>query len=132
MNTVTLSLLKTPSINISTLLLDLALKRLQLLMLKYKNCFAKGFLRRLPPVMVSACVPFFSGKIKDGSYRLIVNLKGLNAKLIMCYSVHEDKLLHVAYYTVPVAEHRKYLQIFCGNRLLQYTCLPNGLASAPR
>jgi len=37
------------------------------------------------------------------------------------------------YYTVPVAvEHRKYLQFFWRNRLFQYTCLPNGLASAPR
>ena len=38
-----------------------------------------------------------------------------------------------AYYTVPVAvEHRKYLRFFWRNRLFQYTCLPNGLASAPR
>lgn len=29
-------------------------------------------------------------------------------------------------------EHRKYLRFFWRNRLFQYTCLPNGLASAPR
>ena len=38
-----------------------------------------------------------------------------------------------AYYTVPVApEHRKYLQFMWGGKLFQYTCLPNGLSSAPR
>ena len=37
------------------------------------------------------------------------------------------------YYTVPVApEHRKYLRFMWGGKLFQYTCLPNGLSSAPR
>lgn len=48
-----------------------------------------------------------------------------------CYMASID--LKDAYYTVPVAlEHRKYLRFFWRNRLFQYTCLPNGLASAPR
>lgn len=38
-----------------------------------------------------------------------------------------------AYYTVPVApEHRKYLRFMWGGKLFQYTCLSNGLSSAPR
>ena len=38
-----------------------------------------------------------------------------------------------AYYTVPVApEHRKYLWFMWGGKLFQYTCMPNGLSSAPR
>lgn len=38
-----------------------------------------------------------------------------------------------AYYTVPVAkEHRKYLRFTWRNSLYEYTCLVNGLASAPR
>ena len=37
------------------------------------------------------------------------------------------------YYTVPVApEHRKYLRFMWGGKLFQYTCLLNGLSSAPR
>ena len=48
-----------------------------------------------------------------------------------CYMASID--LTDAYYTVPVAvEHRKYLRFFWRNRLFQYTCLPNGIASAPR
>ena len=37
------------------------------------------------------------------------------------------------YYTVPIAtEHQKYLKFMWRDKLYQYTCLPNGLASAPR
>lgn len=37
------------------------------------------------------------------------------------------------YYTVHVAEeHQKYLKFMWDSTLFQYTCLPNGLASAPR
>ena len=36
------------------------------------------------------------------------------------------------YYTVPVSPiHWKYLRFFLQGQLYQYTCLPNGLASAP-
>ena len=38
-----------------------------------------------------------------------------------------------AYYTVSVApEHRIYLRFMWDGKLFQYTCLPNGLSSAPR
>ncbi len=38
-----------------------------------------------------------------------------------------------AYYSVPVAqEFRKYLVFMWEGEFFQYTCLPNGLASAPR
>ena len=38
-----------------------------------------------------------------------------------------------AYYGVPIAlEHQKYLKFVWRDKLYQYTCLPNGLASAPR
>ena len=48
-----------------------------------------------------------------------------------CYMASID--LTDAYYTVPVApEHRKYLRFMWGGKLFQYTCLPNGLSSAPR
>ena len=38
-----------------------------------------------------------------------------------------------AYYVVPIAEeHRKYLRFYWQGCLYQYTCMPNGLSSAPR
>lgn len=38
-----------------------------------------------------------------------------------------------AYYTVSIAtEHQKFLKFRWRDNLYQYTCLPNGLASAPR
>lgn len=41
--------------------------------------------------------------------------------------------LRHAYYSVHIAEeHQKYLCFKWGNKIFQYTCLPNGLASAPR
>ena len=92
---------------------------------------------------------FFLRKKKSGSYRMILNLKRLNecieykhfkmeslslAVQLMrknCYMASID--LTDAYYTVPVAsEHRKYLRFMWGGKLFQYTCLPNGLSSAPR
>ena len=118
-------------------------------MVKYTNCSAKGYLRSLSLVMDSTSPPFFSERNKNGSYRLILNLKGMNesieyqhfkmesltyAKQLMkkdCYMGYKN--LTDECYTVPVAvEHRKYLQFFWRNKLFQYTCLPNGLASAPR
>ena len=38
-----------------------------------------------------------------------------------------------AYYSIPITRRdRKYLRFWWGDRLFQYTCLPNGLAQAPR
>ena len=89
----------------------------------------------------------FLRKKKNGSYRLILNLKGLNKSIehfkmeslicaiqLMkknCYMASID--LTDACYTVPLAvEHRKYFCFIWSNRSFQYTCLPIGLASAPR
>jgi hypothetical protein len=86
---------------------------------------------------------------KDGTYRLILNLKKLNnfvkyhhfkmetirtATQLMkknCYMTSID--LRDAYYSVPVCkDHQKYLKLSWRNVLYRFTCLPNGLASAPR
>ena len=86
---------------------------------------------------------------KDGSYRLILNLKNLNqfvqyhhfkmenlksAITLMspnCYMASID--LKDAYYSVSIdTNHRKYLRFIWRNQLFQFTCLPNGLSSAPR
>ena len=48
-----------------------------------------------------------------------------------CYMASID--IKDAYYTVPIAlEHQKYLRFAWWDTLYQYTCLPNGLSSAPQ
>ena len=85
----------------------------------------------------------------NGTYRLILNLKHLNefveyhhfkidsihtAVQLMkqnCFMASID--LQDAYYSVPVSErYQKYLKFSWRGKLYQFTCLPNGLASAPR
>ena len=87
---------------------------------------------------------------KNGvDYRMILNLKELNKFNVYrhfkmdslktvtdlmtqgCYMASVD--IKDAYYAVPIAtEHQKCLQFRWRDKLYQYTCLPNGLASAPR
>ena len=86
---------------------------------------------------------------KDGSHRLILNLKELNQSVSYVHFKMETlssilKLveqnafmaavdLKDAYYSVPVCkEDRKYLRFWWDGQLYQFTCLPNGLSSAPR
>ena len=86
---------------------------------------------------------------KDGTYRMIFNLKPFNEfvdyhhfkmdtlctalKLIRpgCFMASVD--LKDAYYSIPIAEEdRKFLMFEWKGQYYQYTCLPNGLSSAPR
>lgn len=86
---------------------------------------------------------------KDGSYRLILNLKQLNEAVeyhhfkmenlknaisLMtpnCFMASID--LMDAYYSVSVNKnHRKYLRFVWKHQLFQFTCLQNGLRSATR
>lgn len=86
---------------------------------------------------------------KDGSYRLILNLKMLNEYIeylhfkmdtlqsairLMtqnCFMASVD--LRDAYYSVPIhTDCQKYLRFCWRGKLFQFTCLPNGLACAPR
>jgi len=85
----------------------------------------------------------------DGSFRMILNLQEFNksveyhhfkmdtldtvVKLVKpgCYMASVD--LKDAYYTVPIhRDHQKFLKFEFKGRLYKYTCLPNGLSSAPR
>ena len=91
----------------------------------------------------------FTRDKKDGSIRIILDLTELN-KHIKYRHFKMDTLQSVldlvypncymasidwkdAYYSVPIRDvDRKFLRFQWGNQLFQYTCLPNGLASAPR
>ena len=93
--------------------------------------------------------PIFSRPKKNGSVRIILNLKDLNdsveyhhfkmdnrqmaARLMTknCFMASID--ITQAYYMVPVArEQRKFLRFFWAGSLYQFAVLPNGLACAPR
>jgi len=93
--------------------------------------------------------PIFVANKKDGSYRMILNLKSFNQHIeylhfkmdsvwtairLMtpsCYMASID--LKEAYYSVPIAEsHQKYLKFEWKNMLYQFMCFPNGLACCPR
>jgi hypothetical protein len=91
----------------------------------------------------------FTRPKKDGSRRMILNLKPLNAHIAYhkfkmdtlrtvlrlinkgCYMANVD--IRDAYYMVPIYHlHQKYLKFQWRNKLYQYTALPNGYAAAPR
>ena len=85
----------------------------------------------------------------NGSFRMILNLKQFNESVEYhhfkmdtletvtrmmkpgCFMASVD--LKDAYYTVPIhSDHQKFLKFMFNGTLYQYTCLPNGLSSAPR
>ena len=93
--------------------------------------------------------PIFLHPKKDGSYRLILNLKQFNTNVVHhhfkmdsiqaivklvtpnCFMASLD--LKDAYYSLPIKKaHRKFLRFFWRDKLYEFTCLPNGLACAPR
>ena len=86
---------------------------------------------------------------KDGTHRMILNLKSLNQYVTYhhfkmdtihtavemmtpgCYMSSVD--LKSAYYSVAIApSDQKYLKFSWRGKLYQFTCFPNGLAFCPR
>ena len=109
----------------------------------------KGIIEKTVPTKGQFVSNIFFRPKKDGSIRLILNLRNLNLDVeyhhfkmetlnhaiqLMspnCYMASID--LKDAYYTVPVKKsQRQYLRFWWNNVLYQFTCLPNGLAEAPR
>ena len=92
---------------------------------------------------------FSSGKKKDGTYRVIVNLKALNEFIVDQHFKMEtlDAVTNImkrgayaasldlkdAYYSVPThPTNSKYLTFFFDGVLHKFVALPNGLKSGPR
>ena len=92
---------------------------------------------------------FLREKKEKGKYRMILNLKHLN-KSVEKINFKMDTLMTTlalvtpgcnflsfdfsdAYYSCSIfPPHRKYLKFTFGGELFEFTCLPNGLSSAPR
>ena len=109
----------------------------------------KGVIRKATHVPGEFISTIFTRPKKDGSHRLILNLKKLNEH-IEYHHFKMDSLpnalqlmkpncwmavldLKDAYYSVPIrTEDRKYLRFEHEGQLYEFVCLPNGLSSAPR
>ena len=87
----------------------------------------------------------FTRPKRDGSHRLILNLKKLNEhiayhhfkmdSLQSAVQLLKPHCCMAAYYvySVPIrTDHRKYLLFEHDGQLYEFVCLPNGLSSAPR
>ena len=91
----------------------------------------------------------FLGEKKDGTFRMILNLKDFNkwvnynhfkmdsiqtcVQLMKPYCYLGSIDLKDAYFSIPIhKDHQKYLKFCWKNTLYQFTCLPQGLACAPR
>jgi hypothetical protein len=109
----------------------------------------KGAVLEVQPELDSYVSTLFIVQKKDGGSRPVINLKNLNAylpyehfkmegiHLLKDLLIRDDWLAKIdlkdAYFTVPInAEHQRYLRFVWNNRTFQFSCLPFGLAPAPR
>ena len=93
--------------------------------------------------------PIFTRPKKDGTNRMILNLKGLNSeiayhhfkmdtfqvalKLVTQFCFISSIDLKDAYYSVSITKHhRKFLRFSWRGQLWQFDSMPNGLALTPR
>ena len=109
----------------------------------------KGVIRKAHPENGEFISPIFLRPKKDGTNRMILNLKALNkhiqnfhfkmetlasaTKLMTpkCFMATLD--LKDAYYTVPIKlEHQKYLTFRWKDNKYKFVCFPNGLSLCPR
>ena len=109
----------------------------------------KGVIAKVPDKPGQIVSNIFLRPKKDGSYRLILNLKQFNTNVVHhhfkmdsiqtiiklvtrnCYMASLD--LKDAYYSIPIkSADRQFLRFRWRGTLYEFTCLPNGLTSAPR
>ena len=117
--------------------------------LEIQNLLKKGAIVHCNHEKGEYISPIFTTSKKDGSSRMILNLRSLNRFIEYrhfkmesfstivnmvkpnCYMASID--LKDAYYSVPIAtEHQKYLKFSWEGQLYKFVCFPNGLAFCPR
>ena len=95
----------------------------------------KGVIRKAHPENGEFISPIFLRPNKDGTNRMILNLKALN-KHIQNFHLKMETLASAikdAYYTVPIKlEHQKYLTFRWKDNKYKFVCIPNGLSLCPR
>ena len=113
------------------------------------NLLSKGIIIECDHEPGEFILPIFSVPKKDGSVRLILNLKKLNTFVEFAYFKMET--IHIilqlvtqncwmssidlkdAYYSVKVSsKFQKYLKFFHEGKLFKFTAWPNGLFPCPR
>ena len=114
-----------------------------------KKLTIKGVIEKVSPEPDQILSNIFIRPKSDGSYRLILNLSHLNdhidkkhfkmetlrsaLQLVKknCFFAKLD--FKDAYYSISIKESdRKFLRFIWNGNTYQFTCLPNGLSSAPR
>ena len=114
-----------------------------------QKLYLKKVITKCEPEEGQFISPVFTRPKKDGTFRMILNLKQLNKeityhhfkmdtlqtalKLITqnCFMASID--LKDAYYSVPICqEDKRLLRFRWKGQLWQFECLPNGIAMAPR
>ena len=114
-----------------------------------QKLITKGAVKEVPPCMDQFLSQIFLLPKKDGSARLVINLRPLNQFILQAHFKMEslgmmrDLLregdwmasidLKDAYLSVTIWEgHRKYLRFPWKDTIYEFQCLPFGLSSAPR
>lgn len=109
---------------------------------------AKGAIVRCKPTNRQVISNIFLRPKRDGSNRLIINLKKLNSFIAHEHFKMEDRktakrlmspdcymatlVLKDAYYLISLDKsHRKYVRFQFGQEYFEFTCLPFGLSTAP-
>ena len=121
----------------------------EIINLEIAKLLNKGVIEQSTPCHGDFISTIFVRPKKDGSHRLILNLKLLN-EFVACYHFKMDTIhaalklmrpgcfmasvdLKDAYYSIPISvEDHNFLKFEWQGNYFRFTCLPNGLASAPR
>ena len=122
---------------------------IQVIDLEVKKLLSEAVISVCEPVLEQNVSPVFTCPKKDGTFRMILNLKKINKDVTYkhfkmeslqsalqlispnCFMTSVD--LKDAYYSVPIDDHdRIYLRFWWKGVLYQFNALPNGLALAPR
>ena len=113
------------------------------------HLLSRGVLNIAPKELGDYISPIFLRSKKDGAFRMVLNLKSLNAFVTYhhfkmdtvwtainmmkpnCFMASID--LKGAYYSIPICQdHQKFLKFSWKGKYYKFTAFPNGLALCPR